>query len=240
MGIEWIVSEEDPDISVVIPSLPEHEVQGSAELQNQLCNSYEVLIVRDGSLDICEARNAGIEAASAEYIALTDDDTRPPYEWVSTALDRLREGAALIEGPILKVYDERGDTEFRESYRRYVGCNLAFREDVWVAVGGFDSQFAGWADDTVFGWEVENQFGLDQCRYDRGFCMYHIGDMRSPLDQEIDNRMRRTYPERYFSLHRSPSNIKGQIATVMLHACHMLSPRIADELSRVIWELTWD
>lgn len=234
MTIEWLVRSENPDISVVIPTLPEREVQAAEDLKYQSYDSYEVLAVRDESLDICEARNVGIESAHAEYIALTDDDTHPPQDWVSTAISGLSDDAVLVEGPLLIVYSNDDEVEFKETYRNYTGCNIAFAKEAWTVVGGFDSQFAGWGDDAVFGWEIERQFGLDRCRYDRSFRMRHIGELRSTPDQSMENKMRRMYQHRYFHIHRNPSSLKGRIAVAILFAVQSRSHKLANALDMIM------
>ncbi|WP_049971707.1 glycosyltransferase family 2 protein [Haladaptatus cibarius] len=180
----------EPRVSVVIPTLPENDHEGVvAALRNQTTTAFEVLVVDDGEMDICEARNAGIEAAKADTIALTDDDCRPPHDWVAQAAEALAEDeeTVCVEGAV-----QGGRTYHGEGL--YVGCNLVFDRETARSVGGFDSEYAGWRDDTEFGWRMESH---GTCRYDPNLVMYHPDRTRARIDDEKEARLRHEYPNRY-------------------------------------------
>jgi glycosyltransferase involved in cell wall biosynthesis len=178
----------EPRVSVVIPTLPANDHDRVvADLREQTTRDFEVLVVDDASLDICEARNAGIEAASADVMALTDDDCRPPPEWVARADEALSDDAVCVEGRV-----EGGRTYRGEG--KYVGCNLAFDRKTALAAGGFRSEYAGWRDDTEFGWRMEES---GPCRYDPNLVMSHPDRTRASIDDEKEARLRREYPTRY-------------------------------------------
>ncbi|WP_458186847.1 glycosyltransferase family 2 protein [Haladaptatus sp. NG-WS-4] len=178
----------EPRVSVVIPTLPANDHDRVvADLREQTTTAFEILVVDDASLDICEARNAGIEAAEADVVALTDDDCRPPPDWVARVHDALSGDAVCVEGRV-----EGGRTYRGEGL--YVGCNLAFDRDVALAAGGFRSEYAGWRDDTEFGWRLED---AGPCRYDSDLVMYHPDRPRASIDEEKEASLKREYPARY-------------------------------------------
>lgn len=178
----------DPRVSVVIPTVPtnDHE-QVVATLRNQTMMDFEVIVVDDATLDICEARNAGIEAAAADTVALTDDDCRPPYDWIAQVDEALLDDVVCVEGSV-----EGGRTYHGEGL--YVGCNLAFDRETALSAGGFRSEYAGWRDDTEFGWRMES-YGI--CRYDPNVAMLHPDRPRATIDDEKEARLRREYQSRY-------------------------------------------
>ncbi|WP_227352679.1 glycosyltransferase family 2 protein [Haladaptatus salinisoli] len=178
----------EPRVSVVIPTLPANDHHRViADLREQTMRDFEVLVVDDATLDICEARNAGIEAANADTVALTDDDCRPPPEWVARADGALSDGVVCVEGRVKGGRTYRGEG-------KYVGCNLAFDRETALAAGGFRSEYAGWRDDTEFGWRIE---GYGPCRYDPTLVMHHPDRTRASIDAEKGARLRREYPTRY-------------------------------------------
>lgn len=183
----------EPRVSVVIPTLPGRDYDGVvAALRDQTAEAFEVLVVEDGSLDICEARNEGIRAAGGDVVALTDDDCRPPADWVATvasAFERHPE-AVCVEGPV------RGGRTYGGE-RMYVGCNLAFDRSTALDAGGFRSEYAGWRDDTEFGWRMESR---GECRYVEGMAMAHPPATRASIDAGTERRLRREYPDRYEEL----------------------------------------
>lgn len=193
MGIEYAKRAPDPVISVVIPSTPENDLGTTlACLDTQTFDeSYEVLVVNDSSLDRSEARNTGLRNASAEIVALTDDDTEPPEDWLAAIHQEFRSDPDLVclEGP---VYG--GSRNF--SPRHYVGCNLAVRRDVALAVGGFRSEFSEWREDVEFGWRMESQAD-GVCRFSEEVRMCHPTVPRTTFKPELERQLRTEYPERY-------------------------------------------
>jgi glycosyltransferase involved in cell wall biosynthesis len=179
---------DDPRVSVVVPTVPSNDHDAVvAALRNQTVTEFEVLLVEDASLDICEARNAGIEAARADVVALTDDDCLPPPDWVGVVANSLDSEAACVEGSVSGGRTYRGTG-------LYVGCNLAFDRETALLAGGFRSEYAGWRDDTEFGWRMES-YGL--CRYDPALTMSHPDRPRARIDAENEARLRREYPRKY-------------------------------------------
>lgn len=192
MTIERPITHDDPDVSVVIPTIPENSHEQVVEdLREQTYDDFEVLVVNDGTLDICEARNAGIEEANADIVALTDDDCRPPADWVNNVAQAFDQQSDLVclEGAV------RGGREYNGT-RKYVGCNLAFKRDVALFVGGFDSTFAGWRDDTEFGWRIERD-SKGVCTFSSDVEMVHPEKPRASIDEELEATLKNRYPERY-------------------------------------------
>ncbi len=178
----------EPRVSVVIPTLPanDHERVVSS-LRSQTMPDFEVIVVEDATLDICEARNAGIEAATADIVALTDDDCLPPPDWVATVVGAFSHGEVCVEGSV-----EGGRTYRGEGL--YVGCNLAFDRETAISAGGFRSEYAGWRDDTEFGWRMES---YGRCQYDPNLEMSHPDRPRTNIDEAKEARLKREYPDRY-------------------------------------------
>ncbi|SIR17736.1 Glycosyl transferase family 2 [Haladaptatus litoreus] len=192
MTIERVITASQPKLSVVIPTIPSNsheEVISHLELQN--INSFEAIVVNDANLDICEARNAGIEAANSDIVALTDDDCRPEKEWLSNVLAEFDSHPNLVclEGGV-------GGGRTYGGVRKYVGCNLSFKRDTALAVDGFNSDYAGWRDDTEFGWRMERDADGD-CRYSDSVRMVHPKLPRATIDCEMESKLRTEFPTRY-------------------------------------------
>jgi len=100
-----------PKLSVLLPALQGYDTVASAldAWDGQTCrDQLEILIlcrtvptaavlpgqviVVTGSLDLHEARAAGIERASGEYIMLAEDHCLPDPDWARHILDRIDEG----------------------------------------------------------------------------------------------------------------------------------------------------
>jgi glycosyltransferase involved in cell wall biosynthesis len=193
MGIEFVQRATNPAVSVVVPSVPAYDHEPTvACLEAQSFDApYEIVLVDDGSIDRSEARNRGLEAASAEVVAMTDDDTRPPADWLSTAHEAFEADADLVclEGPVYGGCRSFGP-------RHYVGCNLAARREAALAVGGFRSAFSEWREDVEFGWRMEAEAD-GHCRFEPSFRMCHPEVPRTAFDSALERRLRREYPDRY-------------------------------------------
>jgi GT2 family glycosyltransferase len=216
------VTSRDPDISVVVPTLPSRKLNSLPHLTSQSDINHEVVVVNDDSLSISEARNAGVRLVNSDYIALTDDDTRPPTDWLATVHDVLRQnGTHLVEGPVVGENHSPGV---------YPGCNVGFSREAWNAVGGFDSTYSGWMEDSVFGWEVEQTLGDEATRFVPEMEMEHIGPLRSNPIHEHECRCRREYKNRYFEVYRSPNTIKGRIFVTVARHTYDIAPSLWDRL----------
>ncbi|AZH24019.1 glycosyltransferase [Haloplanus aerogenes] len=193
MGIEYVRRAATPAISVVVPSVPayDHEPTITRLERQELDAPYEIVLVDDGEIDRSAARNRGLEAASADVVALTDDDTRPPDDWLATALAAFEADPDLVclEGPVYGGCRSFGP-------RHYVGCNLAVRRGAAIDVGGFRSTFSEWREDVEFGWRMEAEAD-GHCRFEPSFRMCHPEVPRTAFDAALERRLKGEYPERY-------------------------------------------
>lgn len=93
-------------------------------------------------------RNAALRLARAETVVFTDDDCRPPNEWLERVLAAAREHpGAVIQGPVDGDPDESAmrrspfpRTQFIENVPRPWAecCNIVYPRELVERVGGFD------------------------------------------------------------------------------------------------------
>jgi GT2 family glycosyltransferase len=151
--------------------------------------NYEVIVVNDGSTDrtgeiaaqsgfrvittenrgLSHARNVGMQNATGEIVAYTDDDARPDSHWLMYLTAAfLRSDHAAIGGPNIAP---GGDGEIADCVanapggpthvllsdteaEHIPGCNMAFRRSVLETIGGFDEQFRVAGDDVDVCWRI--------------------------------------------------------------------------------------
>jgi GT2 family glycosyltransferase len=116
---------------------------------------------------LSRARNHGISRTAGEILAFTDDDCLVSQSWMTAILNefdkdkRLRvlggrvERADLHDLPIgIRTFSDRlAVSSFSQIMERLIGCNMAFRREVFESIGMFDTRLGagtptGSAEDT--------------------------------------------------------------------------------------------
>lgn len=152
-----------PDLEVIVCD------DGSTDGTVELCRAFPVRLLEFPHRGLAAARNAGIEAASGEIVAFIDADAWCHPEWpYRLALSLEGDDVVATGGPNLPPKDaelvERavalspgGPAEVLISDDRaehVPGCNMAFRRDALLAVGGFDPIFTTAGDDVDICWRL--------------------------------------------------------------------------------------
>lgn len=179
----------DPVITVVIPAYnEEHNIAACLQhvLDQSLDLPFEVIVSNNNSSDrtpeiasemgarvvnstdkgYVHAAIAGVQAAQAPIIAMTDCDTRVPRDWLKNIYEALRDQPELVAiGGPFEFYD--GAPSVQRSIRvvnqisprlmiaSLSGMNMAFRKEAYEAVGGFDPEINLQAD-TYLGKQLQD------------------------------------------------------------------------------------
>ncbi|WP_261353039.1 glycosyltransferase family 2 protein [Telmatocola sphagniphila] len=110
-------------------------------------------------------RNYGASLARGEWLAFIDDDCEADPRWLEEADLLLKDNVALegckkIPVPPKETYTYRGLKSF-EKPGGYQSCNMFYRRDVFLKLGGFDLRFPFYLEDTDFAWSViDNGFQI--------------------------------------------------------------------------------
>jgi GT2 family glycosyltransferase len=171
-----------PDIAVVVPTrnreLRLRWLLDALEEQTLARERFEVVVVHDstdgtqallGEHPLAQAgvlhalraapgasaavkRNAGWRAARAPSIAFTDDDCRPPAEWLERALEAaVADPQAIHQGTTVPDPDEHGLLVAPHAYTQNIvppqpwgqTCNIVYPRNALEQVGGFDERLSG-------------------------------------------------------------------------------------------------
>jgi glycosyltransferase involved in cell wall biosynthesis len=156
-----------PTVSVIVPARDAAATIGrtlDALARQQLEESFEVIVVDDGSTDATAAiasssslapivvptpgagpgpaRNAGAERARSELLAFTDADCRPRSDWLRRGIAALGD-ADLVQGTVVPDPEAvRGPYDRTISVHRphglYETANMFVRRDLLERLGGFE------------------------------------------------------------------------------------------------------
>ncbi len=165
---------------------------------------------------LSSARNTGLEAASGEIVAYIDCDASPDRDWLRYLAASFRAtDHAGIGGPNLPPPDgwvadcvanaPGGPVHVLLSDREaehIPGCNMAFRRQRLVEVGGFDPRFRAAGDDVDICWRLQ-QHG-ETLGFSAGAVVWHRArdSVRAYWRQQIgygkaEALLERKWPEKY-------------------------------------------
>lgn len=145
---------------------------GSEDDTAEIARRFPVTLIRTSSKGLSHARNVGLRAARGEIVAYLDDDAYPDPQWLQYLAASFENSAhAGIGGPNIPPPSDPpiaqcvarapgGPTHvlLDDTEAEHIpGCNMAFRRDQLLAVGGFDPQFRVAGDDVDICWRLREE-----------------------------------------------------------------------------------
>ncbi|MCA8956094.1 MAG: glycosyltransferase [Planctomycetes bacterium] len=142
---------------------------GSTDATPHIAAEYGVRRIDIENGGLSNARNVGMRAAEGEIVAYIDDDAYPDPHWLSflavafTTSQHVGIGGPNLaphgDGPVADcVANSPGGPShvlFTDQLAEHLpGCNMAFRRDALMAVGGFDVRFRIAGDDVDLCWRL--------------------------------------------------------------------------------------
>jgi O-antigen biosynthesis protein len=161
--LEGLSELEYPDYEVIVVD------DGSTDGTAKIAGEYDLRLISTENRGLSSARNTGMEAATGEIVAYTDDDARPDPCWLAyLAAGFLSTEHAGIGGPNITppgdgiiadcVANAPGGPVHvllsDQEAEHIPGCNMAFRKSYLQAIGGFDPQFRVAGDDADVCWRL--------------------------------------------------------------------------------------
>jgi O-antigen biosynthesis protein len=163
-------------ISLEHLAYPDYEVivinDGSTDHTLEIAEQFPYCrIVSGPNRGLSGARNIGVEHATGEIVAYTDSDCVADPHWLDYLVATMeRRGLVACGGPNFPPPEDRlvpsavavspgGPTHVLladEIAEHIAGCNMAFRRDVLMALGGFDPIYRAAGDDVDFCWRLQD------------------------------------------------------------------------------------
>ena len=145
---------------------------GSTDATSEIAERYHVRLIRTDNRGLSSARNTALQAAKGEIIAYLDSDAFPDPHWLTyLALSFLDSEYVGIGGPNVVPTEAYGVEEcvanapggpihvlVSDTEAEHIpGCNMAFRRDALLEIGGFDPKFRIAGDDVDVCWRLQER-----------------------------------------------------------------------------------
>jgi glycosyltransferase involved in cell wall biosynthesis len=162
--------------SLAVLNYPEYEVivvnDGSRDRTLEIAESYQYCrTISQPNKGLSVARNVGAEAATGEIVAYTDSDCVADPDWLTYLVAKMEaSNLAACGGPNFPPPEDDlvpatvavapgGPTHVLisdEVAEHIAGCNMAFRRDVLLSLGGFDPIYRAAGDDVDICWRLQD------------------------------------------------------------------------------------
>jgi GT2 family glycosyltransferase len=135
---------------------------GSTDGTLELVRERGVRVVQQAG-PLGRARQAAVDATSADLLAFTDSDCRPRPGWLAALVAAATPDVAVVQGRTVAAPGEQrrfaSTQEIGAFSDLYECCNLLYRTEVLREAGGFDSSTGFFGEDTAAGWRVRRLAG---------------------------------------------------------------------------------
>ena len=146
---------------------------GSADATRELCHAMrwpgvDVHYLHVAEAGLARAQNAALQRSRGQVVMFTDDDVRPPVDWIARLTAPILAGDADAVGGGVRIPAEvkqswttmdheewLASTEYWEPGREpvLIGANMAISRQVFASLGGFDDDLSQ-AIDTLFSYRL--------------------------------------------------------------------------------------
>ncbi len=162
--LEGLLELDYPDFEVIVVD------DGSQDNTADIVSQYPFRLIQTENRGLSNARNTGLNAATGEIVAYTDDDARPDPHWLyylaQTFMTTHHVGvggpniappgdgwiaecvANAPGGPVHVLLDD-------EIAEHIPGCNCSFRTEALRQIGGWDPKFRTAGDDVDVCWRLQ-------------------------------------------------------------------------------------
>jgi len=160
-----VIDQTHDDVELVLVSDGDPEVCAAfrEDYGEGVATAHDVRVVcLEENVGLLEARNAGAEAATGDVVAFIDDDAIASEDWIERLVDVYEErDVPAVGGKMTPLWvagepaylpeefywlvgvTHRGFADGPGEVRNTFGSNISFRREVFVDLGGFESDIGG-------------------------------------------------------------------------------------------------
>lgn len=162
--VDSVLSSTYPNLELIVCD------DGSTDATAAIVEGRGVALLRLDHAGLSNARNAGLAAATGDIVAFLDADAACHPHWPFHLALSLEDPVAATGGPNLPVPNaglvERAISHVpgqasevllgRDRAEHVPGCNMAFRRDRLLEIGGFDDRYTSAGDDLDVCWKLHD------------------------------------------------------------------------------------
>jgi glycosyltransferase involved in cell wall biosynthesis len=199
---------------------PDYEVivvdDGSTDSTAVIAREWGFPAISTPNRGLSSARNTGLDAASGEIVAYIDCDARPDRDWLRylvaafQASDHVGIGGPNVPPPDGWIADCVANAPggpvhvllSDQNAEHIPGCNMAFRRQTLIEIGGFDPRFRAAGDDVDVCWRLQERG--ETLGFSAGATVWHRArdSVRAYWRQQIgygraEALLERKWPEKY-------------------------------------------
>ncbi len=209
--LEACVKLDYPDYEVIVVN------DGSTDSTQEIAERYDVKLINLKNGGLSNARNTGIYESSGDIVAYIDDDAYPDPQWLKyLALAYHGTDFGGMGGPNIAPLSDGFIAECvanapgrpvhvlhtDEIAEHIPGCNMSFRREVLLDVGGFDPVYTAAGDDVDICWRVQSR-GYRIGFHPSAFVWHHCRNSLSMYWKQqkgygkAEALLQKKWPERY-------------------------------------------
>ncbi|MCX6666453.1 MAG: glycosyltransferase [Euryarchaeota archaeon] len=178
--LDSLLVQERPFEVIVVDA---HSTDGTRDIAQDYASRYNEIHCISYDQTRGESRNYGVKLAKGEVVAFTDGSCIANPFWLKEIRNKILEGYDVIAGNTVrfgfKGFSNVGRVEvlLNGGDASFPTCNIAYRKEVFMKIGGFDPWFKEAEDVDI------NYRALDSGTrfvYDENAIIYHIGSETLP------------------------------------------------------------
>jgi glycosyltransferase involved in cell wall biosynthesis len=143
--LEAILSQTHVDFELVI--VDDYSQDNTVEIIKSYDDARIRIIRNEKNLGIAKSRNVGLRNCKGDLVFFTDSDCIPALTWLQEGVKNIGDFEFITGWTLYETARPSFKHRVVQGRDSFYTCNLGFKKAALEAIGGFDENFAMWAED---------------------------------------------------------------------------------------------